>query len=230
MADLTVSVIIPALNEGGSIAALVSDLRQQAVQEVIVVDNGSTDDTAVAAQGAGALVIAEPRRGYGYACAAGVAAATGDVLVFIDGDYSTLPQELARLLTPLQSGQADLALGSRVLGYIAPGAMPPHQRFGNWLMAGLMRLLYRVRVTDLGPYRAIRRDLLRQLEMREMTFGWPTEMTVKAARRQARLVEVPVSWLPRRAGRSKVSGTIKGTVLATYFILGVTMRYAWRRD
>jgi hypothetical protein len=137
-----------------------------------------------------------------------------------------LPQEMPRLLEPFASGCADLALGSRVLGSIEQGAMPPHQRFGNWLAARLMSMLYHVCVTDLGPYRAVQRDLLVALDMREMTFGWPTEMMVKAARRHARIVEVPISFHPRRAGRSKVSGTLRGTVLAAYYILGVTLRYA----
>jgi hypothetical protein len=133
---------------------------------------------------------------------------------------------LPRLLAPLTAGAADLVLGSRVLGHVAPGAMPFQQRFGNWLGAALMRRLYRVTVTDLGPFRAIRRELLAGLAMREMTYGWPTEMTVKAARRGARIVEVPVSFYPRRTGKSKVSGTLRGTVLAAYYILGVTLRYA----
>jgi glycosyltransferase involved in cell wall biosynthesis len=172
-------------------------------------------------------VVYEARRGYGYACAAGTAAANNaEFLVFLDGDYSSLPEEIPRLLTPLRNNQADVVIGSRELGHIAPGAMPTHQRFGNWLMARLMNTLYGLRLTDLGPYRAIRRDLLASLEMREMTFGWPTEMTVKAIRRQARIVEVPVSWHPRYAGKSKISGTIKGTILAAYYIFGVTLRYA----
>jgi glycosyltransferase involved in cell wall biosynthesis len=225
---MNITVIIPALNEADCIGPLVSETLAQKVTEVIVVDNGSTDLTAHNAGLAGARVVSEPRRGYGYACAAGVAAATSaDILVFLDGDHSSLPSELPALLAPLRADQADLVMGSRVLGHIAPGAMPPQQRFGNWLMAGLMRLLYRLPVTDLGPYRAIKREVMEAIPMHEMTFGWPTEMTVKAARRHARIVEVPVSWLPRRAGQSKVSGTIKGTILAGYYVLGVTMRYAF---
>lgn len=221
-------VIIPALNEATNIGALVKETFRQPIDGVIVVDNGSTDDTAQQAIRAGADVIHEPRQGYGYACAAGVAAAAGaDILIFIDGDFSCLPAEIPRLLQPLDGGQADLVIGSRELGHIVPGAMPFHQRFGNWLSAQLMNRLYGLAVTDLGPYRAIRRDLLEALSMGEMTFGWPTEMTVKAARRQARIVEVPVSWLPRRSGQSKISGTVKGTVLAAYYILGVTLRYAF---
>jgi glycosyltransferase involved in cell wall biosynthesis len=226
---MKVCVVIPALNEAGNIGPLVQETLAQPVQGVIVVDNGSTDDTAIVAARAGAQVVPEPRRGYGFACAAGVAAAGAlgtDALVFLDGDFSSAPSELVRLLEPLAAGAADLVLGSRALGHVARGAMPFQQRFGNWLGAALMRALYRVPVTDLGPFRAIRRDLLEGLRMREMTYGWPTEMTVKAARRGARIVEVPVSFHPRRAGQSKVSGTLRGTVLAAYHILGVTLRHA----
>ena len=224
---MKITVIIPALNEVGCIGDLVQETLSQSVDEIIVVDNGSTDGTADAAQQANAQVVREPRRGYGYACAAGVVAATdADIIVFLDGDYSSLPSEMLLLLAPLIENRADLVLGSRTLGEIAPGAMPPHQRFGNWLAARLMRMLYGLRVTDLGPYRAIKTDLLRALDMREMTYGWPTEMMVKAARQHARILEVPVSYHPRRAGRSKVSGTLRGTVLAAYYILGVTLRYS----
>jgi hypothetical protein len=197
---------------------------------VIVVDNGSTDATAQEARAAGAEVVHEARRGYGHACSAGVAAAgEAEVLVFLDGDFSSLPAELPVVLAPILSGEADLVLGSRTRGHIAPGAMPPQQRFGNWLASRLMSRLYGLAVSDLGPYRAIRRSLLAGLDMREMTYGWPTEMMVKAAKGDARLVEVPVSWHPRQAGRSKVSGTLRGTILAAWYILGVTLRYAWRR-
>jgi glycosyltransferase involved in cell wall biosynthesis len=227
------TIIIPALNEEGAIGELVAETRAVGAGGVIVVDNGSQDATAARAAAAGARVVSEPRRGYGWACACGAAAATeagAALLVFMDGDHSFLPAELPRLLTPLQRDQADLVLGSRTLGQVAPGAMPPQQRFGNWLGAWLMRRLYRLPITDLGPFRAVRAELLRALEMREMTYGWPTEMTVKAARRRARLLEVPVSFLPRRAGDSKVSGTVRGTLLAGYRILDLTFRYAWGRD
>jgi len=224
---MDVDVIIPALNEAGNIPQLVREAASQPIARVIVADNGSTDGTGPLAAEAGAHVVVEPRRGYGYACAAGVAAATGDVLLFLDGDFSSLPAEMPRLFLPVQQGRADLVLGSRVLGDILPGAMPPHQRFGNWLTSALMRQLYKVAVTDLGPYRAIRRDLLQELQMQEMTFGWPTEMMVKCARRGVSILEVPVSFAPRRAGQSKVSGTLRGSVLAAYYILGVTLRYAF---
>lgn len=227
---LTTAVIIPALNEAGNIGSLVRETLQQAVTWVIVVDNGSTDETAVLAREAGAEVVREPRRGYGYAVAAGTAAALNlgaDVLVTMDGDFSSLPRELPRLLAPIAEQQADLVLGSRMLGHIAAGAMLPHQRFGNWLASGLMSWLYKVSVTDLGPFRAIRADMMRALDMHEMTFGWPTEMMVKVAKKNGRIVEVPVSWHVRRSGDSKVSGTVRGSLLAAYYILGVTVRYAW---
>jgi glycosyltransferase involved in cell wall biosynthesis len=221
------TVVIPALNEEDAVGSLVTSTLKQPVDTVIVVDNASTDRTAQRACQAGAQVIAEPRRGYGYACAAGATAAkNADIIVFLDGDYSCLPEELSNLLAPLWQNEADLVIGSRELGHIASGAMPPHQRFGNWLMARLMNWLYGFKLTDLGPYRAIRRELLESLHMQEMTFGWPTEMTVKAICQQARVVEVPVSWHRRYAGQSKISGTVKGTVLAAYHIFRTTMRYA----
>lgn len=226
---MNISVIVPALNEAGCIGDLVTAILAQPVSAVVVVDNGSTDGTAEAARRAGARVVGEPRRGYGYACSAGVAAAaSAEALVFLDGDYSFLPEEMPALLAPLQAGAAGLVLGSRALGRIEPGSMPPPQRFGNWLVARLMRRRYGLPVTDLGPYRAIRRELLAALDMCEMTFGWPTEMMVKAARHGARICEVPVSYRSRRAGRSKVSGTVRGTVLAGCAILRTTFRYgAW---
>jgi glycosyltransferase involved in cell wall biosynthesis len=225
----TIAVIIPALNEAGNIHHLVTEVLATAPVKVIVVDNGSTDATADEARAAGAQVLHEPRRGYGYACAAGAAASEADILVFLDGDYSSLPEELPIILAPILAGEADLVLGSRYRGHIAPGAMPLHQRFGNWLVARLMSWLYGLAITDLGPYRAIRHPLLKSLDMQEMTFGWPTEMMTKAARRGVRIVEVPVSFHKRRMGRSKVSGTVRGTILATWYILGVTLRYAWVR-
>ncbi|NKQ36568.1 MAG: glycosyltransferase family 2 protein [Chloroflexi bacterium] len=223
------AVIIPALNEAGNIGELVRQTLAQPVEWVIVVDNGSTDDTAVLAQAAGAKVVTESRRGYGYACAAGTAVAlsfNADILVYMDGDFSSLPEEMPCLLAPLQADEADLVLGSRALGEIAAGAMLPHQKFGNWLSSRLMSWLYHIRVTDLGPYRAIRAAAMRQLDMQEMTFGWPTEMMVKTAKGDNRILEVPVSWHARRSGQSKVSGTLRGSLLAGYYILGVTLKYA----
>jgi glycosyltransferase involved in cell wall biosynthesis len=220
------TLIIPALNEAACIGPLQAELPVGLIQQLLIVDNGSTDDTAGVARRAGAQVITEPRRGYGYACAAGVAAAHGDVLAFMDGDGSFVPGELAALLAPILAGAADMTLGTRMRGGMSAGAMPLHQRFGNQLVARLMYGLYRLRLTDLGPFRAVRRDLLNTLDMREMTYGWPVEMIVKAARRQARIVELPVRYRPRMAGHSKVGGTLHGTFLATYRILRTTFRYA----
>lgn len=230
-----VAVVIPALDEAVTIAAVIERLIAFAVNcadcaiTVMVVDNGSTDMTATIAADAGAVVIDEPRRGYGYACAAGAreALATGaDIIVWIDGDGSSRPEELGVLLAPLLTDAADLVLGSRELGPIEPGAMPPHQRWGNRASSRLMALLYGIELTDLGPFRAISAALFETLDMSEMTFGWPTEMTVKSANARARIVEVPTAWDRRGGGRSKVSGTVKGSVLAARHIVGTTLRYS----
>ena len=220
------ALIIPALNEAGAIGGVIRGIPAGLVDRVVVVDNGSTDGTADAARAAGAEVVVEPRRGYGYACYAGARATDADIVAFMDGDGSFDPTELPRLLVPLREGRADLALGSRTLGAQGGRAVLPHARFGNWLTTALMQTLYGVRVTDLGPMRAIRRDLLLRLDMREMMYGWPTEMMVKAARAHARIVEVPVSYRARVAGESKVSGTIRGSLRAGYQILRTTFRYA----
>lgn len=223
---MNITLIIPALNEAACIGPLLAELPDGLIQELLIVDNGSTDDTAGVARRAGAHVVVEPRRGYGYACAAGVAAASGELLAFMDGDGSFIPGELAALLAPLLDGSADMVLGTRMRGGMAAGAMPPHQRFGNQLIARLMYRLYGIRLTDLGPFRVVHRDLLNTLDMREMTYGWPVEMIVKAARHGARIVELPVSYRPRSAGVSKVGGIVRGTILATYRILHTTLRYA----
>ncbi len=230
--DLNAAVIIPARNEEVPLPGLLAEISPGVADVVIVVDNGSTDRTADVAQAAGAWVVQEPRAGYGFACAAGVGAAEergAEVLVFLDADGSFDPAQIPDLLAPIEARQADLVLGSRLGGGMEPGAMAPHARLGNWLVARLMRLLYGLQVTDLGPFRAIRADLLARLEMQEMTYGWPAEMMVKTARRGARVVEVPVRYRVRRGGQSKVSGTVRGTMLATYFILFVTLRYAFGR-
>ena len=224
-----VGVVIPALDEADNIAAVVEGLYTSGADQVIVADNGSTDNTAERAASAGALVVSEPRRGYGFACAKGTEAALEDgatVIVYIDGDQSSRPSELPTLVEPIITGQARLVLGSRSAGKIAAGAMPAHQRAGNTATAALMRLLYRVPVSDLGPYRAVDADLISELDMTEMTFGWPTEMMVKAAARSEEIVEVPVSWDNRAAGQSKVGGTVVGSIRAGLDIIRVTLRYA----
>jgi len=177
----------------------------------------------------GARVIQEPRRGYGRACLTGLANAQNpDVIVFLDGDYSDRPAELPILLAPIIEGRADIALGSRFDGKNNPGALPWHQSFGNRLAAGLIRLLYGVKVTDLGPFRAGRTDVLRALALEEATYGWAVEMIVKGAIAGVRIVEVPVSYYPR-IGESKIGGTVKGTVGAAWFILSRIVRYSFRR-
>lgn len=223
-----ITAILPALNEAGNLGRVLDEFPAGLVHEVIVVDGGSTDGTPDIAHEHGARVIVEPRRGYGRACARGVAVASGDVLVFLDADGADMPADMPALLAPIRADAADMVLGSRLRLPLPPGAMPFHQRFGNWLAGALIRRLYRQPVTDLAPYRAVRADMLAALDMREMTYGWPTEMIVKALRRGYRVQEVPVGYRPRFSGHSKISGTLKGTVLAAYYILGTTFRYAWR--
>jgi glycosyltransferase involved in cell wall biosynthesis len=226
---LTVSAILPALNEEASIGQVLAAIPAGAVDEIIVVDGGSSDCTVEIAQAHGARVIHEPRRGYGRACASGVAAAQSDIVLFLDADGADDSSQIPDLLAPILAGQADLVLGSRLAGELVSGAMPCHQRFGNWLAAVLIRRLYHLPLTDLSPFRAVRRVRLRELAMEEMTYGWPTEMIVKAARQGWRVVEVPVRYRSRLGGHSKISGTVRGTVLATYFILRAIFHYARTR-
>ncbi len=218
---MRVSVIIPALDEEEAIGVVVRSVPPHLVEEVIVVDNGSVDSTGSRAQDAGARVVREPRRGYGAACHAGLMA-TGetDVIVFLDGDTSDDPRDLPRLLTPIEDGVADFVLGSRLSGAQEVGAMPFHARLGNWFIARLMNRVYGLGLTDIGSFRAIRRELLLSLRMGQMTFGWPAEMVVKAAKRGASIVDVPVSYR-KRIGTSKVSGTVKGSLLAAYYMLWI---------
>src|ERR1700675_4252906 len=223
-----VSVIIPTHNEAQAIGRVLADLPSNLVTEVIVVDSNSTDGTHDLARKMGALVIQEPRRGYGRACLTGIANAQNpDVVVFLDGDYSDRPSELPILLAPIIEGRADITLGSRLGSNKIPGALPWHQALGNRLAAGLITLLYGVKITDLGPFRAGRADVLRALALEETTYGWAVEMILKGALAGYRVVEVPVSYYPR-IGKSKISGTLKGTVGAAWFILSLIVRYYFR--
>jgi len=220
-----VSVIIPTHNEALAIERVLADLPPDLTTEVIVVDSNSNDGTPEIAARMGARVVQEPRRGYGQACLSGLAAANSpDVVVFLDGDYSDRPSELPILLAPIIAGRADITLGSRLR---CAGALPWHQVFGNRLAAGLIRFLYRVEISDLGPFRAARADVLRALALEETTYGWAVEMILKGALAGFRVVEVPVSYHPR-IGKSKISGTLKGTVGAAWFIFSLIVRYYFR--
>jgi glycosyltransferase involved in cell wall biosynthesis len=221
---MRVSVVIPTWNEAGSIARVLEEIPASLVTEVLVVDGGSTDGTREIAAARGARVVVEPRRGYGRACLTGLAAADRpDTVVFLDGDYSDRPCELGRLLDPIRDGRADVVLGSRLAGGLARGAMPWHAVFGNRLAATLIRWLYGVALTDLGPFRAVRTDVLRALELREMTYGWAVELVTRAARLGYRVTEVPVSYHPR-IGVSKISGTLRGSIGAAWCILTGIMK------
>lgn len=230
--DRTVYAIIPALNEAEAIAAIVNDLHalrdddgHPLIHRVIVADNGSTDGTGQLALAAGATVVQEPRRGYGYACMAGIAAAgDADVLLFVDGDNSVVIQETSSLLAAIDHG-ADLAIGSRI--NIEPGSMTFPQRFGNGLACFITRLLWHVPISDLGPFRAIRRTSLYHLDMKDMTYGWTVEMQIKAFQCGQHVTEVPVS-IRCRIGRSKVSGTVRGVIGAGIGIFSMIAKLWWR--
>jgi len=233
----TATVVVPCLNEGDAIGGFVEEVLAVAadpnldvrLDRVLVVDNGSTDHTASSAAAAGAGIVSEPRRGYGRACLSGVLAARdADIIVLMDGDRSDQPAELPRLLSPLLAGEADLVIGSRIMGTYEKGSLLPQQIFGNKVATLLLRLVYRVRVTDIGPFRVIRRDQLLDLGMREMTYGWSIEMIARAAREGLRVREVPVTYRRRAAGESKVSGNVRASLKAGYRILFAIARA--RRD
>lgn len=221
MTPFVVDVIVPARDEAETIAAVVEAIPPGLVRRVVVADNGSRDATAARARAAGAYVVSEPSPGYGAACLAALASLPddGDAVAFLVADGSDDPAELPLVLEPLRAGRADLVVGSRFLGAIEHGAMPPFQRVGNAVATTGLRLRFGRPVTDLGPFRAIRRDALRRLAMRDRTWGWTMEMQVKAARAGLRVEEVPVSWRNRRGGAPKIGGTLKGSLAASKVIL-----------
>ncbi len=225
---MRVSVIIPTRNEASAIGRVLADLPTDLVTEVLVVDSNSTDGTPEIAAKLGARVIRESRRGYGRACLTGLSHADApEIVVFLDGDYSDRPAELPLLLAPIIEGRADITLGSRLGKQRLKGALPWHAAFGNWLAAGLINLLYGLRITDLGPFRAARAEVLRELALQEATYGWAVEMILKGALQGFRIVEVPVSYYPR-IGKSKISGTVRGTLGAAWFILSRIVSYYFR--
>jgi glycosyltransferase involved in cell wall biosynthesis len=220
-----ISVVIPTFNEEQAIGEVVRAVPLDRIHDIVVVDNGSTDDTAAQASLAGARVVFESRPGYGSACLAGAkASADADVLVFLDGDRSDDPLQLETVAAPVLDNRADLVIGSRIKGRLEKGAMPLHGRLGNRFIVFLLRQLYGVDITDIGSFRAIKSQTLFNLEMEQMTYGWPVEMVVKAARRGLRIQSVPINYR-RRIGKSKVTGTIRGTILATYYMFFVPLKY-----
>jgi len=223
-----VSVIIAALNEEEAIGKVINDVPRQIADEIIVVDNGSSDRTAEIAAAAGARVVTEPQRGYGRAFRAGLRSLSADceIIVFLDGDGSDYPEMMNRLVDPIIEGTHDFVISSRTRGRREPGSMNLHQVFAGYMVGFFLRLLYGVRSTDMGPFRAIRRDALETLKMREETYGWPLEMQMRAARAGLRTLEVPVDYRRRAGGQSKIAGTVRGSVLAATRILFTLARIA----
>ncbi len=222
-------VIIPAFNEEQSIGKVINNIPKELVSEVVVINNNSTDGTAANAASAGATVINEVRRGYGYACLRGIQYAKDkkdrpDIIVFLDGDYSDYPEEMRALVRPIIKDDLDMVIGSRTTGNSEKGALLPQQVFGNWLAITLIRLLYGMKFTDLGPFRAIKFDKLLQLNMTDTTYGWTVEMQVKAAKEKFKCAEVPVSYR-KRIGVSKIAGTLSGSIKAGYKILWTIFKY-----
>ena len=222
---MIIDVITPALNEEKAIASVIRDIPKGLIRHFIVCDNGSFDRTAEIARSMGALVIHEPERGYGAACLKGIAYLKDlpidkqpDIVVFIDADYSDFPEEIPELVRPILEGKADLVLGSRVLGNADRGSLTFVQRFGNALATLLIRLIYGYQFTDLGPFRAIRFKTLLELGMKDRNFGWTVEMQIRAAKLKISATEIPVNY-KNRIGKSKVSGTVKGSILAGYKII-----------
>jgi glycosyltransferase involved in cell wall biosynthesis len=228
---MIVDVIIPAFNEEGTIGRVVGDIDRNLVRNVIVVNNGSTDATVQVAETAGALVLNETFMGYGAACLKGIKYVNdvpekAQVIVFMDGDYSDHPEQLIELIEPIRANEVDMVIGSRALGIRESGSMTPQQVFGNWLATFLIRIIYKVKFTDLGPFRAVSLDALNKMDMKDRTYGWTVEMQVKAIRQGLRFKEIPVNYRKRGAGKSKVAGTVKGTIFAGYKIIATILKYS----
>lgn len=225
-----IKVIIPAFNEQDSILHVVNDIPKSWVDEIIVVNNSSTDRTADKATDAGATVLHEDKRGYGYACLKGLEHVAQsdikpDIIVFMDADYSDFPEELPKLVAPILEDEMDLVIGARVKKLRESGSMTPPQIFGNWLATFLMKLLYGAKFSDLGPFRAIKYEKLMELCMEDKTYGWTVEMQIKALKRKFKYTEIPVQYR-NRIGVSKISGTVKGTIMAGYKILSLIFKYS----
>jgi glycosyltransferase involved in cell wall biosynthesis len=225
---MQISVVIPTCNEAASIARVLNDIPRPPVSDVIVVDAESTDGTAATAAANGARVVIERRRGYGRACMTGIQQLpSSGIIVFLDGDYSDRPAELPRLIEPILAGRADIVIGSRLAGTREAGALPWHSVIGNRAAAWLIRMLYGVAITDLGPFRAARADVIRYLDLRETSYGWAVELILRGALAGARIAEVPVSYHPR-IGRSKITGTVRGSLGAAWCIFSRIFQYRWR--
>jgi glycosyltransferase involved in cell wall biosynthesis len=223
----TIAVIIPAFNEEQSIGKVINAISTHLVQRIIVVNNGSTDNTVKVAESAGAIVLTENRKGYGWACLAGIDFLRNnppEIVVFLDGDFSDFPEEIPVVIQPILKEEMDMVIGSRVLGKREKGSLMPQQIAGNWLATRLIKLFYGASFTDLGPFRAVKFDKLLALEMSDKTYGWTIEMQLKAAKKKYRFCEVPVNY-KKRIGVSKVSGTLKGTLLAGIKIIFAVFKY-----
>lgn len=225
-----IDIIIPAYNEEHSISRVIKDIPTELVREIIVCNNNSSDKTAEYAINAGAKVILQTYKGYGAACMTGIKYISGkplddhpDIVVFMDADYSDFPQELPVLVEPIERGH-DLVIGSRILGFAQNGSLTPQQRFGNWIATTLIRIIYGFQFTDLGPFRAIRWNKLLELNMQDRDFGWTAEMQIKAIKHKLKCIEIPVSYR-KRIGKSKISGTMKGTIQAGYKILWTVLKW-----
>lgn len=222
-------MIIPAFNEQNAVCNVINDIPKDLIKEIVVVNNGSTDNTVEQARACGATVLDEHKKGYGNACLKGIdyihkLPEKTDIIVFIDADYSDHPEEMDKVIAPIVNNDTDLVIGSRSLGIKEKGAMTFPQIFGNWLATFLLKLIYGIEFTDLGPFRAIKFDKLLELGMRDPTYGWTVEMQLKAAKHHLKCEEIPVNYR-KRIGKSKVSGTVKGTLLAGYKIIWTIFKY-----